>query len=128
MEASIYLIILVVALVVALAIFITLHIIQRGKIMQLTNQITINKEELQIANNHLQSEITAHQQTQQALQEEKIAHIKIATELEAERRSIDDKVRSQQDMEKSRYEHFSVRGEEHVVWLSVYIPLCAGDV
>ena len=90
METSIYLIILVVALVVALAIFITLHIIQRGKIMQLTNQITVNKEELQIANNHLQSEITAHQQTQQALQEEKIAHIKIATELEAERRSIDD--------------------------------------
>ena len=106
METSIYLIILVVALVVALAIFITLHIIQRGKIMQLTDQITVNKEELQIANNHLQSEITAHQQTQQALQEEKIAHIKIATELEAERRSIDDKVRSQQDMEKSLREQF----------------------
>ena len=23
----------------------------------------------------------------------------------------------------NRYEHFSVRGEKHVVWLGIYIPL-----
>ena len=106
MQTSIYIIILVVALAIALAIFITLHIIQRSKIAQLTNQISLSEQEVQVANNSLQAEVSAHQVTQNALQEEKIARIKVATELEAERRSIDDKVRSQQEMEKSLREQF----------------------
>ena len=106
MQTSIYIIILVVALAIALAIFITLYIIQRGKIAQLASQISLSEQELQATNSSLQAEVSAHQATRNALQEEKIARIKVATELEAERRSIDDKVRSQQEMEKSLREQF----------------------
>ena len=106
METSIYIIILVVALAIALAIFITLYIIQLGKIAQLASQISLSEQELQATNSSLLAEVSAHQATQNALQEEKIARIKVATELEAERRSIDDKVRSQQEMEKSLREQF----------------------
>ena len=106
MNTATFTIILIVALVIGLTIFITLHIFQRRKIAQLFEQITHSQQEVQLANQSLQEEISAHKATQNALQEEKIARIKVETELEAERRSIDDKVRSQQDMEKSLREEF----------------------
>ena len=106
MNTATFTIILIVTLVIGLTIFITLHIFQRRKIAQLFEQITHSQQEVQLANQSLQEEISAHKATQNALQEEKIARIKVETELEAERRSIDDKVRSQQDMEKSLREEF----------------------
>ena len=106
MNTTIFTIIVIVALTITLTIFITLHIFQRRKIAQLFEQITHSQQEVQLASQSLQAEISAHKATQNALQEEKIARIKVETELEAERRSIDDKVRSQQDMEKSLREEF----------------------
>ena len=106
MNFTIFFIISIVALVIALTIFVTLNIIQRRKMAQLAEQIFNKEQELQLANNSLQAEISAHKATQSSLQEEKIARIKVETELEAERRSISDKVRSQQDMEKSLREEF----------------------
>lgn len=106
MNTTIFTIIVIVALTITLTIFITLHIFQRRKIAQLFEQITHSQQEVQLASQSLQAEILAHKATQNALQEEKIARIKVETELEAERRSIDDKVRSQQDMEKSLREEF----------------------
>ena len=84
----------------------TVHIIQRRKIAQLIEQNQQSEQQLQLATENIQAEISAHKATQAALQEEKIARIKVETELEAERRSIDDRVRSQQDMEKSLREEF----------------------
>lgn len=106
MNTTIFTIIVIVALTITLTIFITLHIFQRRKIAQLFEQITHSQQEVQLASQSLQAEISAHKATQNTLQEEKIARIKVETELEAERRSIDDKVRSQQDMEKSLREEF----------------------
>ena len=106
MNTTIFTIIVIVALTITLTIFITLHIFQRRKIAQLFEQITHSQQEVQLASQSLQAEISAHKATQNSLQEEKIARIKVETELEAERRSIDDKVRSQQDMEKSLREEF----------------------
>ena len=106
MNTTIFTIIVIVALTITLTIFITLHIFQRRKIAQLFEQITHSQQEVQLASQSLQEEISAHKATYNALQEEKIARIKVETELEAERRSIDDKVRSQQDMEKSLREEF----------------------
>ena len=106
MNTATFTIILIVALTITLTIFITLHIFQRRKIAQLFEQITHSQQEVQLASQSLQAEISAHKATQNSLQEEKIARIKVETELEAERRSIDDKVRSQQDMEKSLREEF----------------------
>ena len=106
MNTATFTIIVIVALTITLTIFITLHIFQRRKIAQLFEQITHSQQEVQLASQSLQAEISAHKATQNALQEEKIARIKVETELEAERRSIGDKVRSQQDMEKSLREEF----------------------
>ena len=106
MNTTIFTIIVIVALTITLTIFITLHIFQRRKIAQLFEQITHSQQEVQLASQSLQAEISAHKATQNSLQEEKIARIKVETELEVERRSIDDKVRSQQDMEKSLREEF----------------------
>lgn len=106
MNTTIFTIIVIVVLTITLTIFITLHIFQRRKIAQLFEQITHSQQEVQLASQSLQAEISAHKATQNALQEEKIARIKVETELEAERRSIGDKVRSQQDMEKSLREEF----------------------
>lgn len=106
MNTTIFTIIVIVALTITLTIFITLHIFQRRKIAQLFEQITHSQQEVQLASQSLQAEISAHKATQNSLQEEKIARIKVETELEAERRSIGDKVRSQQDMEKSLREEF----------------------
>lgn len=106
MNTTIFTIIVIVALTITLTIFITLHIFQRRKIAQLFEQITHSQQEVQLASQSLQEEISAHKATHNALQEEKIARIKVETELEAERRSIGDKVRSQQDMEKSLREEF----------------------
>lgn len=106
MNTTIFTIIVIVALTITLTIFITLHIFQRRKIAQLFEQITHSQQEVQLVSQSLQAEISAHKATQNSLQEEKIARIKVETELEAERRSIGDKVRSQQDMEKSLREEF----------------------
>lgn len=106
MNTTTFTIIVIVALTITLTIFITLHIFQRRKIAQLFEQITHSQQEVQLASQSLQAEISAHKATQNSLQEEKIARIKVETELEAERRSIGDKVRSQQDMEKSLREEF----------------------
>ena len=106
MNTATFTIIVIVALTITLTIFITLHIFQRRKIAQLFEQITHSQQEVQLASQSLQEEISAHKATHNALQEEKIARIKVETELEAERRSIGDKVRSQQDMEKSLREEF----------------------
>jgi len=106
MALPIYIILLIVALAIVLTIFVTIHIIQRRKIAQLIEQNQQSEQQLQLATANIQAEISAHKATQTALQEEKIARIKVETELEAERRSIDDRVRSQQDMEKSLREEF----------------------
>ena len=106
MALPIYIILLVVTLAIVLTIFVTIHIIQRRKIAQLIEQNQQSEQQLQLATANIQAEISAHKATQAALQEEKIARIKVETELEAERRSIDDRVRSQQDMEKSLREEF----------------------
>ena len=106
MALPIYIILIIVALAIVLTIFVTIHIIQRRKIAQLIEQNQQSEQQLQLATANIQAEISAHKVTQTALQEEKIARIKVETELEAERRSIDDRVRSQQDMEKSLREEF----------------------
>ena len=106
MALPIYIILLVVTLAIVLTIFVTIHIIQRRKIAQLIEQNQQSEQQLQLATENIQAEISAHKATHAALQEEKIARIKVETELEAERRSIDDRVRSQQDMEKSLREEF----------------------
>lgn len=105
MNAPIYIIISVVA-IIALSVFITLHMFQRRRIIQLQKQIDDNDIIVKSTQEHLQSEIEAHNQTKSQLQEEKIAHIKVQTELDAERRSIEDRIRSQQEMEKSMREQF----------------------
>ncbi|MBR2331291.1 MAG: DNA recombination protein RmuC, partial [Alistipes sp.] len=106
MALPIYIILIIVVLAIVLTIFVTVHIIQRRKIAQLIEQNQQSEQQLQLATENIQAEISAHRATQTALQEEKIARIKVETELEAERRSIDDRVRSQQDMEKSLREEF----------------------
>lgn len=106
MALPIYIILIIVVLAIVLTIFVTVHIIQRRKIAQLIEQNQQSEQQLQLATENIQAEISAHKATQAALQEEKIARIKVETELEAERRSIDDRVRSQQDMEKSLREEF----------------------
>ncbi|MBR6663148.1 MAG: DNA recombination protein RmuC [Alistipes sp.] len=106
MALPIYIILIIVVLAIVLTIFVTVHIIQRRKIAQLIEQNQQSEQQLQLATENIQAEISAHKATQTALQEEKIARIKVETELEAERRSIDDRVRSQQDMEKSLREEF----------------------
>ena len=106
MALPIYIILIIVALAIVLTIFVSIHIIQRRKIAQLIEQNQQSEQQLQLATANIQAEISAHKATQAALQEEKIARIKVETELEAERRSIDDRVRSQQDMEKSLREEF----------------------
>ncbi|MBR2169847.1 MAG: DNA recombination protein RmuC [Alistipes sp.] len=106
MALPIYIILIIVVLAIVLTIFVTIHIIQRRKIAQLIEQNQQSEQQLQLATENIQAEISAHRATQTALQEEKIARIKVETELETERRSIDDRVRSQQDMEKSLREEF----------------------
>lgn len=106
MNTSPYTLIVIVALAVALTIFVTLCIIHRRRIAQLLAQIQDFEQAAQLSNDTLQAEISAHKATQNTLQDERIARIKVETELDAERRSIEDKVRSQQDMQKSLREEF----------------------
>ena len=71
MNTATFTIIVIVALTITLTIFITLHIFQRRKIAQLFEQITHSQQEVQLASQSLQAEISAHKATQNALQEEK---------------------------------------------------------
>ena len=80
MALPIYIILIIVVLAIVLTIFVTVHIIQRRKIAQLIEQNQQSEQQLQLATENIQAEISAHKATQTALQEEKIARIKVETE------------------------------------------------
>lgn len=102
----------IVILAIACGVLVVALFSQRRSVEMLQSQIAVANEATVKAEEQLAQTSSSLQQAieqeRRAREQEQMARIKAQTELEAERRSIADKVRSQEEMQKALREQFSV--------------------
>lgn len=105
-----YYIIAIAALAIACATLLTLLLSQRRRTQELSDELSTAKDATAKAEEDFLSKINSLQQSinqeRIAREAEQMARVKAETELEAERRSIADKVRSQEELQQSLKEQF----------------------